>query len=1853
MPEREPQYEPEPEPEPEPEQSAAPSAPELAEDLPLSGSSDDDAASERIDSELPQPSALATQRQLEFPLEPEPEPEVEPVPALDPAEVRERITEIYAVHNPRKLDGDIDVLLEDEWLGEEEQLLRAIQLKYLAPSAALHRRLAVARQRLAWGKVCETEGLLPALGTFVARHLLIGNVRSAHGVAMQHQALMLTYEATEAAEAAEAAAKAAEAAASSDGELLRGEHGELAPEPERYQLIPAHSEEHHEWLVKPTAQIMKTEEEEEAEWVPPSVEAAMRRHALNRRATIVLAVVASLDLLLALCGWLSITQCEDDAGFPTNVFCWWEPPKFSLESFAGLDSLKYYNFTTSLIDLLILCWARNAVLLLVIWARRYGRKQGKQVLHVSVSSDDERLAPLFVDPNRMFEKDAGSLTMTLTVCTVAELEEGIAKELGLRRSHSIKVLWTDPTLGFTDELWSLTELPTYVPPPPLKNLLGAEPPIDNEGPPEDAARADVTIAMREPGEELANDRAEGRFAPWAIAWKVAAVLAILCLTAVVLKVVQRAMYAHSSEWTGALLGLVGVALGGNLLVAALLLALSHLEQRRRNGVRKERLLVAVILLECLIVWLTWTSVTHCKTFTDEGDVSAGRFLCWFDGPQINVRWTSPSVPGEAGGASADIAWLGVLRFLLFVYMSCRSNNEKPIGRRRWRLVSALAWITVGATLVEAGAAICEWGIAPPAMDTTGSGTAEQNEGGSWEGDDPAVLGARPKSSPWLKFVPRWDTCTLIPLGQIILLSGGVLCGTVEAVLTHRRYRTLTRRHKAASRVAPEDVLDMMRGPPPGCWESTKRWVYVKLAGPTTREVVEEGDRLFEKEAYSQACSKYKAAIARSADGLYCAELYNRMGWAALLRGDDDDAMKQFEQAVKYNGLCVHSRYNLATMLLHKKDPESTQAAETHLRKALAPNAAVTAGSSKKEADTLRAKVSVNLVCVLSSQGQVKEATAVLRQLLKTVPDHRLAATNLALLLLNSSPSAHETEDGEPESPPPAAQGEETKGTLGASAELEEACALLRRLCVMYPGNPEVHHCLAAALHRQALSIESVSDAAHEHTESVKRKLVDEAIVHYTKCADLQEGYGRRPEEDGRGGKFRAGAYAGQLRKGTLNTGWRLGVWESNEEASHGRAAVMASLGLAVSARRAPGWKGRSIFCHRTALQLYPDYLVPSMELAQLMPAGSAAQETQLRHVLSLDPQHAQANNLMARAHAKRGERQAASRYYEHAGDESDMAANAKLPSVDHALISQLTYRGAGATSGYGARRPSSAMAERYAVASEASLAAALPQELRPPKRPFSARPSIQRVAQQEEEAAVAATMPSSEQAAEWRRKSAEARGEVVSEASLLQKMFAAGVDSRAQLPDGWKPHISESSGRTVFVNQVTGAQQYETPTEPALRPHSATQLPDYGADGYGGQHPAGYHADVFVKGRPLSATATTSVRQSERSGAGMAAAAARPHSAGHLRHEAVEPHSSPAALGFENEQAYKLPRRPLSAELFTHGRKEAVVKSTTEERIRQLGVEAGAGFRGRALWARDSHSIGLGSPGPVHSPPPPGARRPTTPPGAIVDIYSGSPEHATPRGASPPGVSSRPSSATAANRPGSAGNWSDGGGGTTYTLTATSPELARFTAGGIDEGGTSASMVVAGDASSQSQRVVQSVSEPGKRQPAASYPAVPDAAGGKVPEDETWHPAHGYRNAFLVRDEAASSASWVNPNNENAPPDPTASQFLAMKMPHEEPAKMRNELAQRRAAAQRPASAGPVPTATHAHRATPPVMVTRPSSAAARRSAQRKKSTDVVKEGGGGESRPSSAAGVHSGIGLGGVQFPVSHVATVSNIYGQ
>ena len=315
-----------------------------------------------------------TERQLDFPLhEPKPEPELDPEMPL--AEVRERIVEIYSVHNPRKLDGDLDLLLgeENEWVGEEYELLCAIQKKYLGPQASLHRRLAVARQRLAWGKVCnvfktlrrdgEYAALLPALGSRVAHFLLIANVQASHNVAannvaaLQHQALMLLTPEKDA---------AAESEEEAQGDLL-----DLPLyEPERFLEIPEHSEEHTDWLVKPNAVIQKTAEQEESEWVPPSAEAATRRHALNPQVTKFLAVLASMDLIVAFLGWAAITQCEDDDGFPTNVFCWWTPPKFSLESFAGNDSLQYYSFTTSLIDVLILCWGRNFVVLGVVWARK-------------------------------------------------------------------------------------------------------------------------------------------------------------------------------------------------------------------------------------------------------------------------------------------------------------------------------------------------------------------------------------------------------------------------------------------------------------------------------------------------------------------------------------------------------------------------------------------------------------------------------------------------------------------------------------------------------------------------------------------------------------------------------------------------------------------------------------------------------------------------------------------------------------------------------------------------------------------------------------------------------------------------------------------------------------------------------------------------------------------------------------------------------------------------------------------------------------------------------------------------------------------------------------------------------------------------------------------------------------------------------------------------------------------------------------------------------------------------------------------------------------------------------------------
>ena len=107
----------------------------------------------------------------------------------------------------------------------------------------------------------------------------------------------------------------------------------------------------------------------------------------------------------------------------------------------------------------------------------------------------------------------------------------------------------------------------------------------------------------------------------------------------------------------------------------------------------------------------------------------------------------------------------------------------------------------------------------------------------------------------------------------------------------------------------------------------------------------------------------------------------------------------------------------------------------------------------------------------------------------------------------------------------------------------------------------------------------------------------------------------------------------------------------------------------------------------------------------------------------------------------------------------------------------------------------------------------------------------------------------------------------------------------------------------------------------------------------------------------------------------------------------------------------------------------------------------------------------------------------------------------------------------------------------------------------------------------QLQHVQQTVAPPGKRQPAATYLGVPAEAGGTTPRDEVWEPAHGHRNAFLVRDEEAATAGWVNPNNESGSND-ARTQYLSMQMPHEEPAALRRQLAQR----QRPASAGPTGT---------------------------------------------------------------------------
>eukprot|EP01049_Picozoa_sp_SAG25_P016472 SAG25_NODE_3796_length_968_cov_1.724971_1_plen_192_part_10 len=141
---------------------------------------------------------------------------------------------------------------------------------------------------------------------------------------------------------------------------------------------------------------------------------------------------------------------------------------------------------------------------------------------------------------------------------------------------------------------------------------------------------------------------------------------------------------------------------------------------------------------------------------------------------------------------------------------------------------------------------------------------------------------------------------------------------------------------------------------------------------------------------------------------------------------------------------------------------------------------------------------------------------------------------------------------------------------------------------------------------QALAVEPTT--THPHAAAVaearKRRLIREAIAEYTRAAELQEGPGRRPESDpvDASWRHRPGSYAGLLQHcivassaasssaigdqqgvgGGLRSvgwaegssqpathpsagGWRFGVWSADTEGVHGRAAVYASLGLALTA----------------------------------------------------------------------------------------------------------------------------------------------------------------------------------------------------------------------------------------------------------------------------------------------------------------------------------------------------------------------------------------------------------------------------------------------------------------------------------------------------------------------------------------------------------------------------------------------------------------------------------------------------------------------------------------------------------------
>eukprot|EP01047_Picozoa_sp_COSAG01_P030660 COSAG01_NODE_2143_length_8317_cov_24.964103_13_plen_134_part_00 len=65
---------------------------------------------------------------------------------------------------------------------------------------------------------------------------------------------------------------------------------------------------------------------------------------------------------------------------------------------------------------------------------------------------------LFVEPDRLFQKERGVVELRAAVAGVPELERAASRQLGLAPSTRLKLLWTEPVMGITDELWSLAEL---------------------------------------------------------------------------------------------------------------------------------------------------------------------------------------------------------------------------------------------------------------------------------------------------------------------------------------------------------------------------------------------------------------------------------------------------------------------------------------------------------------------------------------------------------------------------------------------------------------------------------------------------------------------------------------------------------------------------------------------------------------------------------------------------------------------------------------------------------------------------------------------------------------------------------------------------------------------------------------------------------------------------------------------------------------------------------------------------------------------------------------------------------------------------------------------------------------------------------------------------------------------------------------------------------------------------------------------------------------------------------------------------------------------------------------------------